>query len=384
MHNTFSKKNIWWLTSFCYGLPLGLGYNAFIRFLPLWLKEEQFTNTAITLTNLLLIPFLLRSFSANFLGFKELNPRKSFLLIFLGLITVPLATPNNITFLIIGAFIGCLGIAYIETCNGIYAINIKHHTIRSRFKTAMYIGYRAGGILTKSLGVYVAFLYQWQLSYILTIVFMIFPFYMLKNKTWNQTFQTKPFLPSFKKLLQERSLYSLFFVFFCLIPDSFFDSTILLFWMDYHIPLNHIALAKGLFATAGSLVGALLALKILNTYKINALIRMVIPINIATHMLPIIFIYYPNIYLVHITSFITHLSHATLLSGFLIYLVAKSQHAQDYDLFIAIWYCAFLLASFSGLILYCLGNSWTMFFTLISQLNWISFFIVKKDVSHET
>ncbi|MCY4414527.1 MAG: hypothetical protein OXC30_06090 [Alphaproteobacteria bacterium] len=374
-----SHRKTWWVSAFAYGMPLGLGYNAFIRFLPIWLKQSDVENFWLSFTNLLVIPFILRSLPFAHI-WKSPTTAQSFLCIIGGAATVALATPANPTVLFLGAFVGCWGVTLIETANGAACLRQQHLGVRARFKSAMFMGYRVGGLISKSLCVLIASVWGWFASYSL-VVCLLFGIWLLLifSKKWNQSLNHEPL--DIKSFFTNKDYRTILLSAFFLFPDALFDTMLIPFWMDMQVSLTHIAWAKGLLATVGASFGILMALRHLKKKSIREFFKIIIPWNIVSHMLPIFFTQSQNIIWVYVISCIAHISHGMLTCGYLVYMVSISKGWREYDLYLILWYLTIMLSFSAGPLLSLLNNSWTLFFIVVAQLNWVSLWLLRSTPS---
>jgi len=375
----------WSLTLGLYGLPVGIGYNCFNYFVILWLKKMGVTNALVTLTKLLALPLLLRTAPLSFFGVRAISLHKSMAVCVLALLICFWAGVGRVVPLISGAFLGCVGVCMFEAWYGSVCATYTIAHVKRRMLGVFFIGYRSGGVFAKGLCIYIAGVWGWHGSFLLILFVFVLLWWVMHRIGHKPQVEATSVFDAWKRIWNKHSSNQLFVLLFCLLPDAFFEAMIIPFWMDHHVSLKDLAIAKGGFAMLGALMGSLIALRF-HSNSPEKMFRKVIPINFIFHLLPILYIFYPINNLIHVISFFAHVGHAMLSSAYYVYIMGTVENSRQYEIFLSFSYAVTFLSAASGFFWDLLGQSWILFFIFVSAANWVtlSTILFCRNVSRET
>ena len=363
------RKRTWWLYAFSHGFPIGLGYAGFGHFVTIWLKQMGCSNIGVPLSKALLLPLLLRTLPFSACGIKKITLNQGMALCCIGLGGCLLSNGNP-WLLCGGAFIGCIGMSFFEAFYGHRCTSrYNRKSLRDQFVGVYYMGYRVSGLLSKGLCVYLAGFLGWQIPYLFLLIVLCGVWYFLAKASRDRTAKLDSFWPTLRDLWKKTSKVQMGVVFFCLIPDAFFEALIIPFWMDHHISLSHIALAKGVCASGGAIVGASIALWSVRKIGLMPFFKTIIPINLFFHLLPLGYIYSQDIMWVYITSLFAHVGHSMLSAAYYMYIIRCVQNSREFEIFVSLSYVVTFISSLSGLLWALLGSSWVAFFCVVAAMN---------------
>lgn len=363
------KKKHWYFYAFSYGFPIGLGYAGFSYFVTIWLKQAGYTNVVVTLGKALLLPLLLRTLPLSACGVKKITLNQGMALCCLGIISC-LFSDGNPWLLCGGAFVGCFGMSFVEAFYGhLCAKRYSRPFLRNRFVGGYYMGYRSSGLLAKGLCVYLAGIFGWQVPYLFVLIVLGGVWYYLTRISRESFTTLDSFLPTLRFLRKNISGTQIGVLLFCLIPDAFFEALIIPFWMDHNISLTHIALAKGGCAMTGAMVGASISVWSMQRFGLFKFFKVVIPINLFFHLLPLCYLYSGTLVWVYVTSLFAHVGHSMLTAAYHMYVVGLSKSCRQYEIFASISYTVTFISALSGPLWALLGSSWVVYFCVVAATN---------------
>ena len=299
----------------------------------------------VGLTHLLATPFIFRRI---FAPFHNITFSKSFFFLISGSLICAFSQ-NNLYFLIAGSLIGSTGANIIESLSGFFCKkNYDEKKNISLFKGNVTLGYRTGATLTKTLFLIAAQTYGWSFCFVLSSVFFTMCYLFLTKAAKNTIAKPTREKAVLKNLLKEKSkALPVFVSFLFLLPNYIYESMITPFARQQAFSWTSIALAKGIFGTAGAFIGAQLAIWISKSKLSSRYIKALLTWNAFCHIAPIVFCLSSasSLYLLY---FFANTNHACMTGLFLIFSVFLSQNYKEYDFFMSLSYVSFAVGGCIG------------------------------------